>query len=84
MAKIDHRTVIMNALLGIKAIDEEYCTRLSGDRAADVELASLGIDSMAVIDLCMAIEESIGREVTIEELVENASLNKLAKHLSET
>ena len=84
MAIIDHRTVIMNALLGIKAIDEDHCTRLSGDRAADVELASLGIDSMAVIDLCMAIEESIGRELTIEELVENASLNKLAKHLSET
>ena len=84
MAKIDHRTVIMNALVGIKAIDEDHCTRLSGDRTVDVELASLGIDSMAVIDLCMAIEESIGREVTIEELVENASLNKLAKHLSET
>ena len=84
MAKIDHRTVIMNALVGIKAIDEGHCTRLSVDHTADVELASLGIDSMAVIDLCMAIEESIGREVTIEELVENASLNKLSKHLSKT
>ena len=38
---------------------------------------------MAVIDLCMDIEKHTGREVLIDELVDNSSLNKLAKHLSE-
>lgn len=49
----------------------------------DVALACLGIDSISVIDLCMDIEENIGREVLIEELIENPTLNKLAKFLGE-
>ena len=49
----------------------------------DVELACLGIDSISVIYLCMDIEENIGREVLIEELIENPTLNKLAKFLGE-
>ena len=38
---------------------------------------------MSVIDLCMDIEENTGREVLIEELIDNPTLNKLAKFLSE-
>jgi acyl carrier protein len=78
----EFRTIIINALVLVKAIPPETAAPwIAGDN--DVELASLGIDSMSVIDLCMDIEKHSGREVLIDELVENSSLNQLAKHLSE-
>jgi acyl carrier protein len=48
----------------------------------DIEFAGLGIDSIKVVDLCVALEERFGREVSIEELVENPTVNQLAKHLA--
>ncbi len=78
----EFRTIIINALVGIKAIQPDTAAQwIAGDN--DVELASLGIDSMSVIDLCMDIEKHSGREVLIDELVENSTLHLLAKHLSE-
>ena len=78
----EFRTIIINALVGIKAIQPDTAAQwIAGDN--DVELASLGIDSMSVIDLCMDIEKHSGREVLIDELVENSSLHLLAKYLSE-
>jgi acyl carrier protein len=50
--------------------------------AVDVEFAGLGIDSIKVVDLCVALEERFGREISIEELVENPTVNQLAAHLS--
>lgn len=49
---------------------------------ADIEFASLSIDSIKVVDLCVALEERFGREVTIEELVENPTVSQLAAHLA--
>ncbi|WP_119391625.1 acyl carrier protein [Taklimakanibacter lacteus] len=48
----------------------------------DIEFASLSIDSIKVVDLCVALEERFGREVSIEELVENPTVNQLAAHLA--
>ncbi|MEO6608068.1 MAG: acyl carrier protein [Aestuariivirga sp.] len=79
----ENRTLIINALVGIKAFQPEAAAEWIANADRDVELASLGIDSMAVIDLCMDIEKYTGREVLIDELVDNPTLNKLAKHLSE-
>jgi len=70
------RTAILNVLKGLKLVD--------GDQVAapDIEFAGLGIDSMTVVDLCVGLEEQIGREVTIEELIENPTLNQLADHFT--
>jgi acyl carrier protein len=79
----EFRVVIIDALVGIKSIDSDRRQALLADINADIELATLSIDSMSVIDLCMVIEEKTNREVLIEELIENPTINKLAKHLGE-
>lgn len=79
----EFRVVIIDALVGIKSIDSDRRQALLADINADIELATLSIDSMSVIDLCMVIEEKTNREVLIEELIENPTINRLAKHLGE-
>jgi acyl carrier protein len=79
----DFRDVIINGLVGIKVFSPEQAANASANESIDVELATLGIDSMAVIDLCMDIEEHSGREILIEQLIDNPTINKLAKFLSE-
>ena len=70
------RTAILNVLRGLELVDGEQAT------APEIEFSGLGIDSMMVVDLCVALEEQIGREVTIEELIENPSLVRLADHFT--
>ena len=48
----------------------------------DVDLASLSIDSVGIFNLCMELEDAVGREIRIGELVENATVLKLARHLA--
>lgn len=79
----EFRVVIIDALVGIKSIDSDRRQALLADINADIELATLSIDSMSVIDLCMVIEEKTNREVLIEEMIENPTINRLAKHLGE-
>ncbi len=80
---LEFRNVILNALVGIKCFTPEKAAELAATEGEDVELIKLGIDSMSVIDLCMDIEENTGREVLIEELIDNPTINKLAKFMSE-
>jgi acyl carrier protein len=49
---------------------------------ADIELGELGIDSMAVVDLCVGVEDKTGRELLIEDLIDNPTVNLLAAHLA--
>jgi len=48
----------------------------------EIVLSELNIDSMKVIDLCNVLEEAIGRDIEIEELVENPSVDALAMHFA--
>ena len=57
-------------------------TIVGRDPGSDIELATLGIDSMAVINFCVALEETLKRDVEIEELIEHPSLNLLARHFA--
>jgi acyl carrier protein len=70
------RTAILNVLKGLELVDDDQAA------APDIEFAGLGIDSMLVVDLCVGLEEQIGREVTIEELIENPTVNQLADHFT--
>jgi len=45
-------------------------------------LGELGIDSMAVVDLCMGVEEKTGRELRVEEIIDNPTIDQLAGHLA--
>lgn len=70
------RTAILTVLKGLKLVDDNQAA------APDIEFAVLGIDSMTVVDLCVGLEEQIGREVSIEELIENPTVNQLADHFT--
>jgi acyl carrier protein len=70
------RIAILDVLKGLKLIDGNRA------QAADIEFASLAIDSITIVDLCVGLEEKVGREVSIEELIENPSLNQLADHFT--
>lgn len=78
------RTIIIESLHGIELLSDQDRERLLGEKDADVDLASLSIDSLKIVDWCMALESMVKREVQVEELVENDSINKLARHLSST
>ena len=81
VTEAEARSLIINALAQCNVLDAEAKTLYERDPGRDVELAALGIDSMAVINLCVALEETIHRDVEIEELIEHPSLNKLARHI---
>ena len=50
--------------------------------ADDIALGSLGIDSMAVVDLCLGVEEKTGRELRVEEIIDNPTVDQLAAFLA--
>lgn len=76
------RTIIIESLHGIELLSDQDRERLLGEKDTDIDLASLSIDSLKIVDWCMALENKLSREVQVEELVENDSINKLARHLS--
>ena len=82
MTEAEARSLIINALAQCNVLDAEAKALYERDPGSDVELATLGIDSMAVINLCVALEETIHRDVEIEELIEHPSLNQLARHIA--
>jgi acyl carrier protein len=78
------RDIVLESLVESKLLTEAERDRLRGEPASDLDLASLKIDSLKIVDWCMALEGRVKREVQIEELVENDTLNRLAKHLAAT
>jgi acyl carrier protein len=78
----DTRTSILNALVGIKVMDDSTRAEFLAEPTKDIALVELGIDSISVMDFCLLIENDIGREIEIFELVDNPSLNILAAHLA--
>lgn len=76
------RQIIIESFLVSNLIDEAERDRLLEDETADVELAFLPVDSLKIVDLCIALESRIKREVQVEELIEHDSLSTLASHLA--
>ena len=82
MTVTEVRRTVIESMLACGMISEPEHQRLQSDENADVDLASLQIDSIKIVDWCMDLEAKLNREVQIEELVENDSLNKLSRYLS--
>ena len=82
MTEAEARDVVLNALAHSNVLNAAQHERYSRDPESDVELAALGIDSMAAINFCVALEVVLLRDVEIEELVEHPSLTLLARHLA--
>ena len=82
MKVTEARSAILESMFACEMISEPERARLQADESADVDLASLQIDSIKIVDWCMDLETKLNREVQVEELVENDSLNKLARYLA--
>jgi len=82
MTVTEVRRTVLESMFACDMISEPERERLQADESADVDLASLQIDSIKIVDWCMDLETKLNREVQVEELVENDSLNKLARYLS--
>lgn len=82
MTSDETRRIIIDSLHEIALLSDQDRERLLAAQDADVDLASLSIDSLKIVDWCMALESKVKREVQIEELVEHDSINKLARHLA--
>lgn len=78
MSPGEARETIVSVLAGLGLVDEHQA------KAEDIEFAGLGIDSMKVVDLCMELEERVGREIAVEELIENPTVNRLAEHFAKS
>lgn len=44
--------------------------------------ARLGIESMAAVDICAEVEGKVGRELRVEEIIDNPTIDMLATHLA--
>ncbi len=73
---------VLAALLKLNVVSEDQCAKVR--QSEDIELNTLNLDSMGVFNLCLDLEEIIGREIQIPELVQNPSVRLLAKHLANT
>ncbi len=82
MTADEAKIAILNILQNLELIDEKQKNDVLSGLAADIELAGLGIDSMKVVDLCVGLEEEVGREIEVEELIENPTVNQLAAHFA--
>jgi acyl carrier protein len=82
MSVEEANAMILEVLGALELVDKETEKRFA-DGGPDIELGTLGIDSMKVVDLCVGLEERLGREVEIEELVENPTVRKPARHFAE-
>ena len=82
MTVTEARRAILESMFACEMISEPERERLEADESADIDLASLQIDSIKIVDWCMDLETKLNREVQVEELVENDSLNKLARYLA--
>lgn len=79
LSEEDHEKIIVEALQSIGKLTREQAAQL---QAQDIDIAALGLDSVSITDFCMALEERIGREIEVDELIENPSIKGLARHLS--
>jgi len=82
MNRGEAKLMLLDVLLGMELITpQEKGTALQGE-ANDIQFGELGIDSMAVVDLCMGVEKVTGRELRVEEIIDNPTLDQLAGYLA--
>ncbi|MGE0006468.1 MAG: acyl carrier protein [Parvibaculaceae bacterium] len=83
MTQSDTKTMLLDVLQGMDLISPETRAQALEPGANDIMLGALGIDSMAVVDLCLGVEEKTGRELLVEEIIDHPTVNQLAAFLAE-
>jgi acyl carrier protein len=82
MSRDEAKLMLLDVLLSMELISPAERAAAAEPGASDIALAGLGIDSMAVVDLCVGVEEKTGRELRVEEIIDNPTVDLLAAHLA--
>lgn len=82
MNRDETKVMLLEVLSALELISPSDRAAATTPGADDIEFGSLGIDSMAIVDLCVAVEEKTGRELRVEEIIDNPTVNQLAAHLA--
>jgi acyl carrier protein len=76
------KAMLLDVLSGLELLSPTESAAALEPGANDIALGGLGIDSMAVVDLCVGVEDRIGRELRVEEIIENPTIDQLAAFLA--
>lgn len=82
MNREEAKSMLLDVLLAMELVSSSQRAAAIEPGADDIQLGGLGIDSMAIVDLCMNVEERTGRELRVEEIIDNPTVNQLAAHLA--
>lgn len=82
MSRDEAKAMLLDLLLAMELLSPSERAVAATAGAKDISFGELGIDSMAVVDLCVGVEERIGRELRVEEIIDNPTVDLLAAHLA--
>jgi acyl carrier protein len=82
MTPNEAKTMLLDVLAALDLMSPEGRAAALEPGAKDIPLSSLGIDSLAVVDLCVGVEEKTGRELRVEEIIDNPTIDQLAPYLA--
>lgn len=83
MKREEAKAMLLDVLQSMELLSSAERTAAAEAGADDIQFGGLGIDSMAVVDLCVGVEEKIGRELRVEEIIDNPTVDLLAAHLAQ-
>jgi acyl carrier protein len=83
MKREEAKAMLLDVLQSMELISPAQRAAAAEAGADDIQFGGLGIDSMAVVDLCVGVEEKIGRELRVEEIIDNPTVDLLAAHLAQ-
>jgi acyl carrier protein len=63
--------------------DQRFSARMK-DASSDIPFEEFGLDSLSTMEICMAVEEKVGIEIDLGDLVRFPSVNALARHIAES
>lgn len=84
MKREEAKAMLLDVLNSMELISQADRDAAGEPGADDIQFGGLGIDSMAVVDLCVAVEDKIDRELRVEEIIDNPTVNLLAAHIAIT
>ena len=82
MKRDEAKLMLLDVLLAMELISPEERGAALKPASNDIQFGELGIDSMAVVDLCMGVEEKTKRELRVEEIIDHPTVDQLAAHLA--
>jgi acyl carrier protein len=83
MNRDEAKSILLDVLHSLELISPAERAAATEPGASDIQLGELGIDSMAVVDLCVGVEARTGRELRVEEIIDNPTVDLLAARLAE-